>query len=82
MAVAVRPGAPWPYLSSAAVPRHELLAADSRVSNRASAGAHIETVLICSGFDQPPSGFGGALLSLHKLPPAAQFWRAMSNSRT
>lgn len=43
--VAVRPGSPLPDLSNAASLKRELLAADSPVFNRASTGAHLETVL-------------------------------------
>jgi len=49
--VAVRPGAQLPDLSSAASLKRELLAANSLVFNRASTGAHFETVLKTLGIE-------------------------------
>ena len=49
--VAVRSGAPLSELSSAASLKRELLAADSLVFNRASTGAHFETVLKTLGIE-------------------------------
>lgn len=51
--VAVRPGAPLPDLSSTESLKRELLAADSLVFNRASTGAHFDTVLKKLGIEAP-----------------------------